>query len=247
MFLNFIILFLSGLLPGLAVFFLPNFSMQRFKLVLAFSGSYLFSITVIHILPEIMHEANDLTLVGIFVLAGFFLQMILEYFTAGVEHGHIHAHEHELHHGHHIPWSMFISLSIHAFLEGTLLFHPTHAHHTEDVQNLLFGLVLHKIPEAFALMSVLVFSVGKRAVGITLLLLFSFASPIGLWCSTYFYSANIIDGDLFIYVFAVVGGIFLYISTTIFFETSPQHKFKPGKLIISVFGAVCAILAEYLL
>ena len=165
-----IILLLAGLLPGLAVFFVPAMEQQRFKTLLAFSGAYLFSITVIHILPELF-EARSIVNTGIFVLAGFFLQMILEYFSSGIEHGHIHNHEEDRSI---LPYSMLISLCLHAFLEGTLLTHPMHSEVHGDNQPLLFGLALHKIPEAFALMSVLVFRLGKSAL--SMLLLFVFAS-----------------------------------------------------------------------
>ena len=99
-----LVLLLAGLLPGLAVFFVPAMEQQRFKTLLAFSGAYLFSITVIHILPELF-EARSIVNTGIFVLAGFFLQMILEYFSSGIEHGHIHNHEEDRSI---LPYSMLI-------------------------------------------------------------------------------------------------------------------------------------------
>ena len=95
MYLNFFILFFSALLAGLSVVLYPAISKKNFKVILAFSGSYLFSITVIHILPELFHDAKDITITGTYVLAGFFLQMILEFFSSGVEHGHIHHSGHE--------------------------------------------------------------------------------------------------------------------------------------------------------
>ena len=245
MLLNILVLFLTTFLSGLGVFFLKNLDMQRFKLLLAFSGSYLFSLTVIHILPEAVHETEDFRIVGMFVLAGFFLQMVLEYFTTGVEHGHIHFHG-DQEHGH-VPYGIFLGLCLHAFLEGMLLYHPSHTHDSEDVSNLLFGLILHKIPEAFALMSVLVFGLGRKTIGLVLLFLFALASPIGLICSSLFFNAKAIPVDLFVYVFALIAGNFLYISTTIFFEISPNHQFKANRLVVSLIGALSAIAAEYLL
>jgi zinc transporter ZupT len=243
MIINVSILFFSAFLAGMAVFLLPTLDIKRFKVVLAFSGAYLFSITVVHILPELFHEVENITEVGIYVLAGFFLQMILEYFTSGVEHGHIHVHEEERSL---IPYSMLISLGLHAFLEGTLLVHPSHVHGREEVQPLVFGLILHKIPEAFALMSVLAFRLGKKYVALILLIIFSAATPLGMILSNLIYTNGIVTGKVFVILFAIVAGNFLYISTTIFFETSPNHKFKANKLMISVLGALTAVLAEYL-
>ncbi|HEY8402437.1 MAG TPA: ZIP family metal transporter [Cytophagaceae bacterium] len=244
---NLAILFLTALLAGLTVFFIPGLNLKRFKVVLSFSGAYLFSITVIHILPEIFHEAEDFTLTGIFVLGGFFLQMILEYFSSGVEHGHIHIHDDGPHHSH-IPVSLLVALCMHAFLEGTLLVHPSHSHGTSDTHTLLYGLILHKIPEAFALMSVLLAQMRKKYIALTLLLIFSAMSPLGLIASNFFYYEAIAGSQFFTYLFALVAGNFLYISTTIFFETSPtSHKFKANKLLVSVLGAVMAVMAEYFL
>jgi zinc transporter ZupT len=242
--LNLIILFLSAALAGIAVFFIPNLSTKRFRTILSFSGAYLFSITVIHILPELFHEAKDIRLTGIYVLAGFFLQMVLEYFSSGVEHGHIHVHEEDKSI---MPYSILISLCLHSFLEGTLLTHPSHSHGHEEVEPLLYGLVLHKIPESFALMSVLLFRLEKKYLAMIFLLIFSAASPLGMILSNVFLNSDILPGDWINFLFALVAGNFLYISTTIFFETSPNHKFKARKLLIIMFGASCALLAEYFL
>ncbi len=245
MWLNFLILFVVTMLAGLSVFLIKDLNMKRFKVLLAFSGSYLFSLTVIHILPEAVHESRDVTLTGIFVLIGFFVQLVLEFFTEGVEHGHIHLHDHAPDNG--IPMAMFAGLCLHAFLEGMLLYHPSSFHEHEEVGNLLFGLTLHKIPEAFALMSILVLGMKQRTTGLILLVLFSLASPIGLLASTFFFNMEGVPEEYFGYVFALIAGNFLYISTTIFFESSPNHTFKANRLLASVVGAISAVVADYVL
>lgn len=245
MLINFLILFVVTMLAGLSVFFVKDLNMKRFKVLLAFSGSYLFSLTVIHILPEAVHESHNFTLTGIFVLIGFFVQLVLEFFTEGVEHGHIHLHDHTPDSS--IPMAMFGGLCLHAFLEGMLLYHPSSFHEGEEVGNLLFGLILHKIPEAFALMSILVLGMKKRTTGFILLVLFSLASPIGLLVSTFFFNLEGVPEEYFSYVFALIAGNFLYISTTIFFESSPNHTFKANRLLASVVGAVSAVVADYVL
>ena len=238
-----LILLLAGLVPGLMVLVVPALELRRFKNLLAFSGAYLFSITVIHILPELF-ETKGSRFNGIFVLFGFFLQMILEYFSSGVEHGHVHNHEEDRSI---LPYSMLISLCLHAFLEGTLLTHPMHAEVHTDSQPLLFGLAIHKIPEAFALMSILVFRLGKSMLSFVLLFVFAVSSPLGLLVSDYLFFNHLIPDDLFTGLFALVAGNFLYISTTIFFENSPNHTFKARKLFISLLGAIVAVTIDYLL
>src|SRR5436190_2693704 len=100
MLLKILVLFLTPLLSGLLVYFLPKGKSTSFKLILVFAGSYLFSITVIHILPGLFRQPVASEYIGICVLAGFFLQQFLEYFTSGIEHGHMHAHEIHEHRGH---------------------------------------------------------------------------------------------------------------------------------------------------
>ena len=81
---------------GLAAFYLPRINGERYRLILVFAGAYLFSITLTHLLPELFLAASSTTWknipVGVFVLIGFFLQQGLEFFSNGVEHGHIHIH-----------------------------------------------------------------------------------------------------------------------------------------------------------
>ncbi len=249
MILTISVLLISTLLAGLAVLLIPKLDLSKFKLLLSFSGAYLFSITVIHILPELFHEATNLRLTGVYVLAGFFLQMILEYFSSGVEHGHMHLdHDHGHSHEHrHLPYSIFISLCLHSFLEGTLLMHPFHTHAHEGAQTLLIGLILHKIPESFALISILIFGLKNRYIAIGLLIIYSLCSPAGLIASNLLFHELKVDETIFQFLFAIVAGNFLYISTTIFFETSPDHKFKISRLAVLILAAVMAIMAEILM
>src|SRR5436190_22353993 len=102
--LKLLVLFFTPLLSGLLIYLVPKGKATNFKLLLVFAGSYLFAITVIHILPELYRQNSGLELIGVFVLAGFFLQQLLEYFTSGIEHGHLpvepsdtHVHEHHVH------------------------------------------------------------------------------------------------------------------------------------------------------
>ena len=87
------ILFLTALIAGAVAFYVPILNTGTYKLWLVFAGSYLFSITIIHIFPELYTQRLDPGIVGICVLIGFFLQQALEFLSSGVEHGHIHVHE----------------------------------------------------------------------------------------------------------------------------------------------------------
>lgn len=240
-------LFLSALLAGLLVFLVPKVSTLTFKLTLVFAGAYLFSITIIHLLPEIFTASEDPSFIGFFILIGFFMQIVLAQFTSGVEHGHIHQHSHEHNGDSFSAGTLLIALCFHAFMEGTLLAHPSGHIHQHDTQALLLGIVLHKMPAAFALMSVLRSQLSSNKKALFFLLLFSIASPAGTLVSSHFHDLVLITDNIFLIVYAIVCGNFLHISTTIFFESSPEHRFHFKRLLTSLAGALLAVIAELLI
>lgn len=250
-----IVLFFTPLIAGLMVYLVPSARGSNFKLLLVFAGSYLFSITVTHILPGLYRENMEMELIGLFVLAGFFLQQLLEYFTSGVEHGHIHTHDHEHDHGHHHSHThqtvsaivLLTALCVHAFLEGGILAQPATAGFGYDVNAVLLGIALHRAPAAFALMTVLTSQLHSRRKSLPYLIGFSVAAPIGLLISTYFIESNVMSDTSLIYLYALVSGNFLHISTTIVFESSPEHRFHAKKLAVAVVGALIAVAVEYII
>ena len=138
-----ILLFGSALLGGLGIFLFKKDNSNRLKLVLSFSGAYLFAITVLHLMPDVYSSENPQ--IGLFILGGFLLQIFMEQFSEGIEHGHIHKHSHKQFV---FPVGIMISLCLHAFLEGMPLAKGQH-------EELVYGIALHHIPAAFALGSVL--------------------------------------------------------------------------------------------
>ena len=54
--LKLIVLFFTPLLSGLLIYLVPKGKNTNFKLLLVFAGAYLFSITVIHVLPELFQQ-----------------------------------------------------------------------------------------------------------------------------------------------------------------------------------------------
>ncbi len=232
----YIALFLSVIISGVAVLFV-NISSKSLKLVLSFSGAYLFAISVLHLIPEIYASSSED--IGLYILIGFFMQILFEFFTEGIEHGHIHIH----HHGnkHPFPWAMMLGLSIHSFLEGMPLADPTN----ESYQSLLTGIVLHNIPIAIALMTMLIKSHIEKKVAVFSLIIFALVTPLGALTS-HLIGANMIGGFsvYFDKIMAVVVGIFLHISTTILFESSENHRFNLIKFLIIILGAALAFIGH---
>ena len=246
MILNMFILFGAALLGGLLNYLMPEGKSagSGFRLSLVFAGSYLFSITIIHLIPGLYASGLPIFQIGVFILAGFYGQQILEYFTSGIEHGHIHIKNEEHHHSKLSAITVLIALSIHAFMEGTLISSPINTEHQSHT--LLTGIVLHKIPAAFALMSLVLCQIRNKNVALLLLGIFAFASPMGLWLSDITYQIDMVSEKFFVILFALVSGSFLHISTTIVFESSPGHTFNFKKLFAGMLGALMAIAFEYL-
>ncbi|WP_332913216.1 hypothetical protein [Algoriphagus boritolerans] len=59
--INFLLLFFTAMIAGLLVFIFPSFREKYFKLLLVFAGSYLFSITILHIIPELFDSGYTST------------------------------------------------------------------------------------------------------------------------------------------------------------------------------------------
>ncbi len=232
----YILLFLSVIVSGLSVLYI-NISSKNLKLILSFSGSFLFAICALHLIPEIYLSGTPN--IGVFILIGFFIQILLEFFSEGIEHGHIHIHHHG-HKGNKFPYAVMIGLSIHSFLEGMPLANDTtHAH-----SSLLTGIVMHNIPIAMALMTMLLKSQIPKQAAILWLLVFALITPLGSFTS-YALDANIIGNfsSYFDRIMAVVVGIFLHISTTILFESSENHRFNLIKFVVILLGAGFAVVS----
>lgn len=236
-YLMYIFLFLSVIASGLSVLYI-NISSKNLKLILSFSGAFLFAISVLHLIPEIYSSGTEH--IGVFILAGFFAQILLEFFTEGIEHGHIHIHKHDHKHSA-FPYAMMIGLSIHSFLEGMPLANDL----TDSHKSLFMGIILHNIPIAIALMTMLLQSHISKTHAILWLTVFALVTPLGSLTS-YAIGENLI-GDFSVYfdkIMAVVVGIFLHISTTILFESSENHRFNLLKFLVIILGAMLAFLGS---
>ncbi|OCX54755.1 zinc/iron permease [Mucilaginibacter sp. PPCGB 2223] len=222
-----LLLFGAAFFGGVSIFLIKKGDhTKQLKLVLSFSGAFLFAITVLHLIPDAYH-GND-NLVGVFILGGFLFQVILEQFSDGVEHGHIHHHEHDHHRV--FPFAILVSLCIHAFLEGMPL--------AQGYQNqLVFGIALHHIPAAFALASVMMVNKVSKNKMIFFLALFAIMAPAGYFFSdTLSHTAAFNLQQYFNRIMGVVIGIFLHISTTILFESSEGHQFNLRKMVVVLLG-----------
>ncbi|MDD5152079.1 MAG: ZIP family metal transporter, partial [Flavobacterium sp.] len=89
--MNYLLPLFSVLIGYIIALFLKPKNKTNLKLLLAFSGSFLLSLTVMHLLPDVYQSENNN--VGIFIMLGILFQIILEFFSKGAEHGHVHGHD----------------------------------------------------------------------------------------------------------------------------------------------------------
>ncbi|TLF40338.1 ZIP family metal transporter [Maribacter aurantiacus] len=213
---------LGVLLSFVFVFFTKPKKKEHFRLLLAFSGAFLLALTIFELLPEVYEHSNTKS-IGIFIMLGILLQIFLEFFSKGAEHGHVHLSKTDTN----FPWLLFGSLSIHSLLEGIPI---------SENNSIIYGILIHKIAIAVILSFFLLNSKMKTIASALFILLFSMMTPLGTYLSQSF--GFIMDNLMFIN--AIVIGVLLHISTVILFESSEGHKFNLRKLLVIVLGITIA-------
>jgi len=199
---------------------------RQLQLFLSFSGAYLLSVTVLHLIPEVFESQKKN--IGLFILIGIVLQTGLEYLSKGAEHGHIHSHDFEKN----VPWLLLSSLCMHAFLEGMPL-------GIGENDNLLYAIVIHKLPIAIILAMFLKNSSLSKGFVFLFLFLFAIMSPLGSWVASNFPMIHTYESE----IMAVIIGVFLHISTAILFESSENHRFNLRKFIAILIGFGVAFIS----
>ncbi len=241
---EYILLFVSVILGGTVAFFTQNYNKSVLQLILSFVGAYILGISVLHLMPGVFSTHDHY--IGMWILIGFFVQIVLEQLSGGVEHGHIHPSHHA---SSSFAIQVMIGLCVHAFLEGMPLenygdFH-THVHGDNHGHNhLIYGIVLHKAPAAFVLVLLLQLSKFRRSIVIACLLFFALMSPLGAFLGHTLEVNGLLGADTMRKLIALVIGSFLHISTTILFEIENpgHHSISLRKLAVIAFGLLLALL-----
>lgn len=221
--MEYLALFLSVLLGAFLVISLkPNSKIV--ELLLTFSGAYLLSVNILKFLPEVYN--SEISHIGIFIIVGLIIQLVLDFFSKGAEHGHFHHQAERL-----FPWSLFFSLNLHALMEGLPL--ADHQHN-----ELLWAIVIHHLPIAMVLASFMLYSGWNKKLSLFFILIFALMTPLGSLLGEYVpfliqYKHQIN---------AIVAGVLLHIATIILFESSQNHKFNLFKFASLMLGIVVAVL-----
>jgi zinc transporter ZupT len=220
--MNYLLPFLTVCIGFLIVYFIKPVNIKSPKLLLAFSGAFLLALVFFELLPDLYISDNPKSL-AVFIMAGLLLQIFLEFFSKGAEHGHVHINAKQGS----FPLLLFFSLSIHALLEGV----PVNDH-----GSYIYGILVHKLPISLILSIFLLNSSLKRSSIVIFILSFALMTPIGTLISTQTEILKPIKNE----VNALVIGVLLHVSTVILFESSEGHSFNLRKLMVIALGVALA-------
>ncbi|TAI48239.1 ZIP family metal transporter [Flagellimonas allohymeniacidonis] len=204
-----------------AIFLKPK-SPKGIQLLLAFSGAFLLALTFFELLPEV-YESENSKEIAVYILVGILLQIFLEFFSKGAEHGHTHIQVKKSN----FPIILFISLSLHALVEGVPI---------EEGNSILYGIIIHKLPVAIILSTFLINSKIKPVNTLIFIAAFSLITPLGTYLAT---QTNLI-ASFGSQITAIAIGVFLHVSTIILFESSKDHSLDFKKLGVIMVGVVLA-------
>lgn len=200
---------------------------KTFKYLLAFSGAFLFGTLLTHMIPEVFHDGA--VKMGWWIMLGFGVQLMLDYLSEGLEHGHFHSH------GNTVPWLAMVGLLLHAFIEGMPLNHNGVNGHDHSQGTFLWAIALHKLPIALLVTGALrKAQVPLQTIGL-IVVFFALATPLGSTLGNVTAIVQYAPEML-----AVAIGLLLHVSTTILFESSQNHQFNLIKLIFVVAGMALA-------
>lgn len=216
--MNYVLPILAVVASFIFVYLVKPKSQKNIKLLLAFSGAFLLALSFFELLPKVYESSNSKNL-AVFILIGILLQVFLEFFSKGAEHGHVHI---DLK-ANTFPIVLFLSLSLHALIEGIPI--------AED-NNILYAILVHKIPVALILSVFLVNSKLNTGLSILFISLFALMTPLGSFLSQK--STFVLEYQNQLTAIAI--GIFFHISTIVLFESSQGHSFNLRKLIVIVLG-----------
>lgn len=199
--------------------------------LLAFTGAFLFGITMLHLVPEAFRELG--TQAGWSIIAGFCLQLFLEAFSHGAAHGH--APDQAAPADHAALSTLLLGLSLHAFMEGLPLGDPDVG--KRMLLSLALAISFHKIPEAFTLMTIVRMKKERLSRGWLYVCGFAAVTPFAAVLALYLGDHFTVVSRLLAYMVALVTGAFLHISTTILFESGIRaHHMDKSKIVAILLG-----------
>lgn len=235
------IIYILGLLASFlaGAWFIINPPRDRswIYLFLSAGGAYLMAIIFTHILPELFEHIPGKA--GYVLLIGFLVQIMLENYSKGIEHGHAHVGGTKS-----ALLVSYAALCLHELIEGMPLALNLTGNDAGFNQQLTTGIMLHKIPVAITLSTLLMRSGFGPVASLMWLggfILCTIAGS-GLQLLIDHYSGINTDELIFISLGLTVG-ILLHVSTTILFESSDHHHLSPSRIVVIAMGIALGVMS----
>lgn len=240
--MDYLLLLSTIALGAITVFAFRLHEPKHVKLLNSFTGAFLLSLTILHLLPELYSfpksegGEKQMLVLGALMLGGFFIQLALDYISMGVEHGHAH-HIHGR-----APYGVLAGLCLHALVEASALGNPETYYDKSSRAMLLWSIVVHNFPVSIALLGMLLHWGMKPGKALCWLAAFAAMGPLGMFASGHLSLLADHSRELM----AIVIGIFMHISTTILFESGEVHRIHVPKLIAILVGTGLGVAAVLL-
>ena len=191
---------LANVVGAAAVFSRRNWSARSLELILAFSAGFLVAVSIGDLVPEAITKGGPDA--AWTILIGFVLVHLTQHVF--VRHFHFGAETHQVEHS--VGYSALIGLMLHTFVDGVAI--ATSFTVSAHLGFLVFAaIVLHKIPEGFAISSLWVASGGTRGAALAAAALLGLATVIGG-------AAPSMIGGLATHGLALSAGVTLYVGAS---------------------------------
>ncbi|MEH0007615.1 MAG: hypothetical protein V6Z82_02710 [Flavobacteriales bacterium] len=216
------LLLVASVMVGATLYLLFQAKFQpHLNTILTLSGGFLLAVTLREMLPESYASLGEQA--AFWVVVGWLIQIVIEFFSQGFEHGHIrHFTEQK-------GRIVITALLVHAIFDGI----PARSH-----PHFLYAVLLHKVPISCMLVGLLVRERVSKMQLILSLGLFAAAAPLGAYLDTlsWFVKNQMV-------ILATASGVFLHISATILLESSGKyHQIKWVKAIALLIGLALGLI-----
>ncbi len=202
---------LANVAGAAALFSRRSWSARSLELILAFSAGFLVAVSIGDLVPEAILKGGSNA--AWTILIGFALVHFTQHVF--VRHFHYGAETHQVEHS--VGLSALIGLMLHTFVDGVAI--ATSFTVSAHLGLLVFAaIVLHKLPEGFAIGSLWVASGGSRGSAVSAAAALGLATVIGGWAPS-------LVAPLATHGLALSAGVTLYVGAS---NLIPEFQSKRG-------------------